>query len=132
MSVMLALADIYYYQGRYDEAETTQLLAIESLREHVGEDDEYFLVARWDLATIWFKQGKGDESEALALEVAALIMESRGPQHKIYIHMVEALRDPWGVHPDGTATRDLETVEDHKSDDSEKPEESVNTNEFIT
>lgn len=100
----LILADTYYHQERYSEAETIQLLAIEPLTSHLGELNGEVLDLRWDIAWTWLKQGKVDDSRKLALKVAALVLKSRGDeQHQQYVSMVQDLSRVWDVGPDGTA-----------------------------
>ena len=72
---MLYLTSAYFHQGRYDEAESIQLLAIEYLTDRLGENVIYVLRGRWNLACTWLKQGKVNESRKLAVQVVTAIEE---------------------------------------------------------
>lgn len=98
----LYLADAYYHLGRYPEAESIQLSAIEPLTTHLGALNSEVLDVRWDLAWTWLKQNKTDESRKLALEVVGLVEKSKGEGHQQYIGMVRDLQRGWGVVPDGS------------------------------
>ena len=100
----LYLADTYYHQGKYPEAESIQIQAIEPMASHLGEFNSEVLDIRWDLAWTWLKQGRFMESKKLALEVVDLVLKTRGDQHQQYVGMVEDLKRGWGIEPDGNTT----------------------------
>lgn len=132
MSAMLRLADTYHFQGRYNEAENNQLLAIESLRKHGSRDDGLLLHARWALAKTWLRQGKGDESRDLALEIVALTLNLMGDQNKKYVKREAILRDCWGVNPDGTEVSRSDSEASNASDEELESEEWVDTGESVS
>ncbi|NEQ19941.1 MAG: tetratricopeptide repeat protein [Microcoleus sp. SIO2G3] len=62
------LALLYYYQGRYSEAEPLSLQAIEINKRLLGEENPGFATDLNNLALIYRAQGRYNEAETVFLQ----------------------------------------------------------------
>jgi len=76
-----SLAGLYYYQGRYSEAEPLYLQAIAIIKQSLPEKDLSLATYLDNLAILYESQGRYTEAEPLFLQAIAIIKHSLGECH---------------------------------------------------
>ena len=75
------MANIYNYQGRYEEAETLYLQALDMFRQSLGEEHPNVALSLNGLAHIYKSQGRYEEAEPLYLQALNMFRQSLGDEH---------------------------------------------------
>jgi len=75
------LAEIYYYQGRYNEAEPLFLQALEMRKFLLSESNSDVATSLNNLALLYFSQGRYSEAEPLFLQALELTKRLLGEAH---------------------------------------------------
>ncbi|KAL8852522.1 MAG: hypothetical protein Q9221_002646 [Calogaya cf. arnoldii] len=108
--VKLDLAKTLYYLAQYHEAEGLLLqVHLTSIDHRIGLGDVHANSAAWYLARIWLELGKHDQSKELALKTIDTTRRQLGAQDKLYISMMNELRQFWGLNPGGTKVSEADS-----------------------
>ncbi|MDZ8087583.1 MAG: tetratricopeptide repeat protein, partial [Nostoc sp. DedQUE12b] len=75
------LAQLYYSQGKYSEAETLNLQALELWRRFLGEEHPDVATTLNNLGQLYYSQGKYSEAETLYLRALELWRRFLGEEH---------------------------------------------------
>ncbi|MGJ5634726.1 tetratricopeptide repeat protein, partial [Nostoc sp. CALU 1950] len=73
------LAELYYYQGRYDQAKELLVEALEQRKLLLGEEHPSVVTSLNNLASLYDSQGRHDQAEPLylqALEICQHLLET--------------------------------------------------------
>ena len=76
------LANLYWFQQRYTEAEPLYLEAVESSARVLGDEHPATLRARYDLASLYGKQTRWAKAEELQRQILAIQQRTLGPNHR--------------------------------------------------
>ena len=80
-STISNLAYLYYYQGRYDQAEPLLVQALELSKRLLGEDHPDVATSLNNLAALYKSQGRYDQAEPLYLQALELRKRLLGEDH---------------------------------------------------
>ena len=75
------LAELYYSQGKYEEAEPLYLQALELTRKLLGEEHPNVASSLNNLAGLYMSQGRYEEAEPLYLQALELLRKLLGKEH---------------------------------------------------
>ena len=75
------LAQLYYSQGRYEEAEPLYLQALKLRRKVLGEENSYVATSLNNLAVFYHSQRRYEEAESLYLQALKLSRKLLGEEH---------------------------------------------------
>ena len=76
------LANLYWFQERYTEAEPLYLEAVESSARVLGDEHPATLRARYDLASLYGRQTRWAKAEELQRQILAIQQRALGPNHR--------------------------------------------------
>ncbi|MEW6498823.1 MAG: tetratricopeptide repeat protein, partial [Cyanobacteriota bacterium] len=80
-STLSNLAYLYYYQGRYDQAEPLFVQALELRKHLLGEEHSLVAESLNDLAELYYSQERYSEAEPLVVQALALRKRLLGEEH---------------------------------------------------
>ena len=84
------LAYIYYFQGRYEQAEPLYLEAYELRKRILGEEDPHVANSLNNLAELYKNQGRYDQAEPLYLQAHEMYQRLLGKEH---LHVTSCLNN---------------------------------------
>jgi tetratricopeptide (TPR) repeat protein len=92
------LANAYYYEGKYAQAEVLQSQAVEMKRRVKGPEHPSTLYSMNNLALVYRLQGKYEQAEALHSQTLEIQRRVLGPEHPDTLFSMGNLADAYQQH----------------------------------
>jgi tetratricopeptide (TPR) repeat protein len=87
------LANLYYSQGKYEQAEPLYIQALELRKQLLGENHPDTATSLNNLANLYYSQGKYEQAEPLYIQALEIAEQTLGENHPLRVTIRNNLED---------------------------------------